>query len=67
MTFWSLGVYDINVPTASYEKQVSQLNNQITSIEDNNLVRQLYFCLPLVWLQHHLVAVVSTDPDKQEI
>ena len=45
MTFWSLGVYDINVPTSSYEKQVSQLNNQISSIEDNeNMVSN--FALP---------------------
>ncbi len=35
VTFWSLSMYDIHVPTGAYEKQVAQLNAQIISSEDN--------------------------------
>ena len=42
MTFWSLSVYDLAVPTSVYEKQKNSLHSQINTIEDNkDLVRIL--------------------------
>ncbi|XP_041357183.1 THO complex subunit 2-like isoform X2 [Gigantopelta aegis] len=35
MTFWTLSMYDLYVPTAAYEKQISLLQQQISHIEDN--------------------------------
>ena len=57
VTFWSLGVYDINVPTTSYEKQVTQLQNQISSIEDSeNMVGCIWVRQEVIscqTVQHH--------------
>jgi hypothetical protein len=42
VTFWSLSVYDLAVPTSVYEKQKNSLHSQINTIEDNkDLVRIL--------------------------
>ncbi|CAC5396379.1 THOC2 [Mytilus coruscus] len=35
VTFWSLSVYDLAVPTSVYEKQKHSLDSQINTIEDN--------------------------------
>ncbi|VDI35716.1 THO complex subunit 2 [Mytilus galloprovincialis] len=35
VTFWSLSVYDLAVPTSVYEKQKNSLDSQINTIEDN--------------------------------
>ncbi|KAK3741029.1 hypothetical protein RRG08_005719 [Elysia crispata] len=35
ITFWSLSMYDLHVPTAAYEKQVQIQQNQIDALEDN--------------------------------
>ena len=44
--FWSLTMTDLMVPTASYEKQVTQFKQQLIAIEENHeLVRKL---IPLV-------------------
>ncbi|KAJ8298480.1 hypothetical protein KUTeg_025011 [Tegillarca granosa] len=35
VTFWSLSMYELAVPTSVYEKQIQQLSSQISAIEDN--------------------------------
>lgn len=35
VTFWSMSMYDLAVPTTVYDKQIQQLTSQITAIEDN--------------------------------
>ncbi|XP_076310399.1 THO complex subunit 2-like protein isoform X2 [Tachypleus tridentatus] len=35
VTFWSLAMYDLYVPTTSYEREISKLKNQISQAEDN--------------------------------
>ncbi|GFR79737.1 THO complex subunit 2-like [Elysia marginata] len=35
ITFWSLSMYDLYVPTAAYEKQVQLQQSQIDALEDN--------------------------------
>ncbi|KAL4230734.1 THO complex subunit 2 [Mactra antiquata] len=35
VTFWSLSMYDIHVPSSAYEKQITQLQNQASIAEDN--------------------------------
>ncbi|KAL3879965.1 hypothetical protein ACJMK2_032241 [Sinanodonta woodiana] len=40
VTFWSLSMYDIGVPSAAYDKQIQQLNSQISSIDDNKDMAQ---------------------------
>ncbi|XP_061165363.1 THO complex subunit 2-like isoform X2 [Saccostrea echinata] len=35
VTFWSMSMYDVAVPTNVYDKQIQQLSAQITAIEDN--------------------------------
>ena len=40
VTFWSLGMADLQVPNAAYAKQITQLRLQMVTIEENNdLVR----------------------------
>ncbi|XP_056012472.1 THO complex subunit 2-like isoform X2 [Ostrea edulis] len=36
VTFWSMSMYDLAVPTTVYDKQIQQLTAQITAIEDND-------------------------------
>ncbi|XP_060572351.1 THO complex subunit 2-like isoform X2 [Ruditapes philippinarum] len=40
VTFWSLSMYDIHVPTSAYEKQVQQLQAQAQSAEENKDMNQ---------------------------
>ncbi|KAH3839564.1 hypothetical protein DPMN_112996, partial [Dreissena polymorpha] len=35
VTFWALSMYDIHVPNAAYEKQISHLQAQALSVDDN--------------------------------
>uniref|UniRef100_T1IQC9 THO complex subunit 2 n=1 Tax=Strigamia maritima TaxID=126957 RepID=T1IQC9_STRMM len=35
MTFWSLTMYDLHVPAASYEREINKLKTQIAYIDDN--------------------------------
>lgn len=35
VTFWSMSMYDLAVPTTVYDKQIQQLTSQIAAIEDN--------------------------------
>ncbi|GAB6023947.1 THO complex subunit 2 [Chamberlinius hualienensis] len=35
VTFWSLSMYDLQVPTVSYEKEITKLKLQIAQIEEN--------------------------------
>lgn len=39
-TFWSLAIYDIDVPTSSYEKQILLHKSQQTTMEDNKDLAQ---------------------------
>ena len=36
VTFWSMSMYDLAVPTTVYDKQIQQLTSQIATIEDND-------------------------------
>ena len=45
-TFWSLTMYDLQVPHGAYEKQNQQLKQQIQAIDDNkDLVRASACCI----------------------
>ena len=35
LTFWSLNIYDLWVPSAAYEKQITTLKAQVAALEDN--------------------------------
>lgn len=39
-TFWSLAIYDIDVPTGSYEKQILLHKSQQTTVDDNKELAQ---------------------------
>lgn len=56
ITFWSLSMYDLYVPTAAYDKQRQVQQNQINAIEDNRDMVGfhlfiLFFCLLFIFLQ----------------
>ena len=36
VTFWSLSMADLQVPSAAYAKQINQLRLQMVTIEENN-------------------------------
>ena len=56
MTFWTLSMYDLYVPTAAYEKQITLLQQQISHIEDNK--DMVCGTLLIVW-EHYLIVMLT--------
>ena len=60
ITFWSLSMYDLHVPTAAYEKQVQAQQSQIDALEDNrDMVRINFFLISSMLYFFHSTSIKS--------
>ena len=66
VTFWSLSMADLQVPSAAYAKQINQLRLQMVTIEENNELVSVCACAETLARHIRLFASLLQTQNKKK-